>query len=165
MREDLMSKMDKFKKEIENLSLPELQEIEKKVIEECEEIDKTIAETKFIMPEENYSEVASAVRYFLNKQSVQWQYTLGMVGMHDFWGETRADEIPYAHLDSILRTLGGMQFTGYEEWAKVIMINKYFEPLREAYSEVTEKAYEAATRHQLVMEKMGLNTPMQSQLQ
>ena len=47
----------------------------------------------------------------------------------------------------------------------VSMINKYFEPLREAYSEVTEKAYEAASRHQLVMEKMGLNTPMQSQIQ
>ena len=72
-------------------------------------------------------------------------------------------KIPYAQLDSILRTLGGMQFTGYEEWAKVIAINKFFEGLREQYIEVTQKAYDVATRHQMLMDAMGLNTPVPQQ--
>ena len=128
-----------FKKSLEGKSLPELQEIEKQIVAEADKIDKEISQT------------------------VQWQYTLGMVGMYDFWDGKQQTKIPYAQLDSILRTLGGMQFSGYEEWAKVIAINKFFEGLREQYVEVTQKAYDVATRHQMLMDAMGLNTPVTQQ--
>lgn len=152
-----------FKKSLEGKSLPELQEIEKQIVAEADKIDKEISETTFDLPKENYETVADAIKYFLNKQTVQWQYTLGMVGMYDFWDGKQQTKIPYAQLDSILRTLGGMQFSGYEEWAKVIAINKFFESLREQYVEVTQKAYDVATRHQMVMDAMGLNTPVTQQ--
>ena len=152
-----------FKKSLEGKSLPELQEIEKQIVAEADKIDKEISETTFDLPKENYETVADAIKYFLNKQTVQWQYTLGMVGMYDFWDGKQQTKIPFAQLDSILRTLGGMQFSGYEEWAKVIAINKFFESLREQYVEVTQKAYDVATRHQMVMDAMGLNTPVTQQ--
>ena len=152
-----------FKKSLEGKTLPELQEIEKQIVAEADKIDKEISETTFDLPKENYETVADAIKYFLNKQTVQWQYTLGMVGMYDFWDGKHQTKIPYAQLDSILRTLGGMQFTGYEEWAKVIAINKFFEGLREQYVEVTQKAYDVATRHQMLMDAMGLNTPVTQQ--
>jgi hypothetical protein len=146
-----------FKASLEGKSLEELKAIEQEIIVEADVVNKEIVDTVFDLPAENYAEVAEAIRYFLNKQQVQWQYTLGMVGMYDFWAEEKPDTIPFPQLDSVLRALGGMQFTGYSEWARVIAINKYFEPLREKYSEITKKAYDVADKHQLVMEALKLN--------
>lgn len=146
-----------FKKSLEGKSVEELRKIEAQVIKECEKIDKEVSETEFDMPVENYSDVAKAIKYFLDKQTVQWQYTLGMVSMYDFWTENRPEKIPYAQLDSVLRTIGNLQFTGYKEWAMVVVINKYFEPLREAYSDVTQRIYDAATKHNIVMGALSLD--------
>ena len=152
--------VEDFKKSLEGKTVEELKNIEADVIKECEAIDKEVTETEFEMPTENYVEVAKAVKFFLNKQTVQWQYTLGMVAMYDFWADECPKTIPYAQLDSVLRTIGSLQFTGYEEWAMVVVINKYFEPLREAYTKVTQKIYDAATKHNTVMEALGLNEPL-----
>jgi len=146
-----------FKKSLEGKSVEELKKIEAEVIKECEKIDDEVAKTEFDMPAENYLEVAKAIKYFLNKQTVQWQYTLGMVAMYDFWDEKRPEKIPYAQLDSVLRTIGGLQFTGYDEWAMVVVINKYFEPLREQYTTVTQRIYDAASKHNIVMNMLSLD--------
>lgn len=150
-----------FKKSLEGKSKEELEALEKKLVVEAEAIDKEVSETQFDLPTENYKAVAEAVRYFLDKQTVQWQYSLAMVGMYDFWGETPAKKIPYAQLDTILRTLGGLQFTGYKEWAMVVAVNKFFEPLRAAYVELTTKVYDIAAKHNEVMNALGLNVPVQ----
>ena len=152
---------EEFKKTLDGKSLEELKKIEQKVITECDAIDKEVTETNFDMPVENYAEVAKAIKYFLDKQTVQWQYTLGMVAMYDFWTDERPKTIPYAQLDSVLRTIGNMQFTGYNEWAMVVVINKYFEPLRTKYTEVTQRVYDAASKHQMVMEALGLVQPFE----
>lgn len=146
-----------FKKSLEGKSVEELKKIEVEVIKECEKIDDEVANTEFDMPVENYSDVAKAIKYFLDKQTVQWQYTLGMVAMYDFWDEKRPEKIPYAQLDSVLRTIGNLQFTGYNEWAMVVVINKYFEPLREEYTKVTQRIYDAATKHNVVMNMLSLD--------
>lgn len=146
-----------FKKSLEGKSVEELKKIEAEVIKECEKIDDEVANTEFDMPVENYSDVAKAIKYFLDKQTVQWQYTLGMVAMYDFWDEKRPEKIPYAQLDSVLRTIGNLQFTGYNEWAMVVVINKYFEPLREEYTKVTQRIYDAATKHNVVMNMLSLD--------
>lgn len=154
--------MNEFKTQLDGMTVEELKELEQTIIKEADEVDKEIVSKNFDMPEDNYPVVAEAVRYFLNKQQVQWQYTLGMVAMYDFWADERPATIPFPQLDSVLRALGSMQFTGYDEWARVIAINKYFEPLRNEYAEITERAYTVAEKHQLVMEKLGLNTPVES---
>ena len=152
-----------FKKTLDGKSLEELKKIEQKVITECDAIDKEVTETNFDMPVENYAEVAKAIKHFLDKQTVQWQYTLCIVSMYDFWKDECPKTIPYAQLDSVLRTIGNMQFTGYDEWAMVVAINKYFEPLRAKYTEVTQRVYDAASKHQMVMEALGLVQPFEEQ--
>lgn len=156
--------LQEYKKMLDGKSKEELEKLEQEVVAKAEKIDKEVAAKEFDMPTENYPVVAEAVRYFLNKQSVQWQYTLAMVGMFDFWNpEKPAKKIPYAQLDTVLRTLGGLQFTGYEEWAKVVAVNKYFEGLRKGYMETTQKVYDIATKHNAIMEKLNLQSPVTPQ--
>lgn len=144
-----------YEKSLKGKTLEELEEIEKELIVDADENDKIISKTEFDLPKENYKEIAEGIRHLLNKQTVQWQYTLGLVALYDFWNpEKKADKIPYAQLDAVLRTLGQMQFTGYQEWAEVVAINKYFEPLHKAYVDVTEKTYDIASKHQAVMQAM-----------
>lgn len=149
-----------YKKSLDGKTKEELEAIEKEVIAEAEAVDKEVNTTEFDLPTENYKVVAEAIRYFLNKQSVQWQYSLAMVGMYDFWGEKPAKKIPYAQLDTILRTLGGLQFTGYKEWAMVVAVNKFFESLRTQYMELTSKVYDVAAKHNTIMQAMDLLRPV-----
>ena len=152
--------LHEYKKSLEGKTKEELESIEQELVKEAEAVDKEVAGMEYNLPTENYAAVAEAVRYFLNKQSVQWQYSLAMVSMYDFWGEKPAKKIPYAQLDTILRTLGGLQFTGYKEWAMVVAVNKFFEPLRDKYMETTSRIYDVATKHNIVMELLDLNRPV-----
>ena len=158
---EMQAELEKIRQMLDTLTVEELQQLEQEIVAEAEATDKEVAATTFEMPAENYDVAAEAIRFFLNKRTVQWQYTLGMVGMYDFWGEVPAENIPYPQLDSILRVLGEMQFTGYEEWVRIVMLNKFFEPLREQYVNVTQKVYDVATKHNMIMEKLDLNTPVQ----
>ena len=139
----------------------ELEKIEAELIGDADENDVRVSKLEFDLPKENYKEVAEGIRMLLNKQTVQWQYTLGLVGLYDFWNpEKKAKKIPYAQLDAILRTLGQMQFTGYTEWSAVVAINKYFEPLHNAYVDATEATYDIASKHDIVIRKIEeLNKP------
>jgi len=156
--------LKEFEDSLKGKTLDELEKIEDGLIVDADENDKLISKTEFDLPAENYKEIAEGIRHLLNKQTVQWQYTLGLVALYDFWDpENKADKIPYAQLDAVLRTLGQMQFTGYQEWAEVVAINKYFEPLHNAYVDVTEKTYDIASKHQAVMQAMdAIKNPGQS---
>lgn len=152
----------KFKKSLTKKSLEELEKMEQEYIQKQDKNAEELGKMEFDMPKDNYEIVANGIRKFLDKQSVQWQYALGMVGMYDFWDpKKRQDKIPYPHLDSILRTLGGLQFTGYEEWSAVIAINKFFEPLHKAYIEATQETYDLATYHSAIMDEMQIKTPIE----
>ena len=153
--EEKQKMLKDYENSLNGKTFEELEKIESQLIAEADENDQRVSKTEFDLPKENYKEVATSIRKLLNKQTVQWQYTLGLVGLYDFWNpEKKSKKIPYAQLDAILRTLGGMQFTGYEEWAAVVAINKYFEPLHNAYVDATEKTYDIASKHQAVMQKM-----------
>lgn len=153
--EEKQRMLKEYEESLKGKTLEELEKIESELIAEADANDQKVSKTEFDLPKENYKEVAEGIRMLLNKQTVQWQYTLGLVGLYDFWNpEKKSKKIPYAQLDAILRTLGQMQFTGYTEWAAVVAINKYFEPLHNAYVDATEKTYDIASKHQAVMQKM-----------
>lgn len=162
--------LDVFKKSLEGKSVEDLKKIEEEIVKEADSLDKEIAATSFDLPEENYFEIAKAIRYFLESQTVQWQYTLGMLSMYDAWDEEKKPEnIAYPVLDSTLRTLGQMQFKGHDEWKMVVDVNKYLEPLRDKYVETSQKVFTMAEKHQILMEaqeaaegKESLNTPVVS---
>lgn len=156
--------LKKFEKSLLGKSLEELEKLEQEIIAEADKNGEELSKIEYDMPKENYKEAAKAIRMFLDKQSVQWQYTLGMVAMYDFWNpEKPQSKIAYPYLDSILRTLGGLSFTGYEEWAAVVALNKFFEPLQEAYRESIQETYDIAAKHDLVMRAMDMvKTPSKS---
>jgi len=157
---DLKAKQEeqkKFEQSLLKMSYDELVKLEQEIIAEADKNGEELGKIEFDMPTENYEAVADAIRMFLNKQEVQWQYTLGMVAMYDFWDpKARQAKIPYAHLDSILRTLGGLKFKGYEEWSAVVAVNKFFEPLQQAYVDATQETYDIAVKHDAVMKAMEL---------
>ena len=153
--EEKQKMLKEFEESVKGKSLEELEKLESELIAQADENDQKVSKLEFDLPKENYKEVAEGIRMLLNKQTVQWQYTLGLVGIYDFWNpEKKAKTIPFAQLDAVLRTLGQMQFTGYNEWAAVVAINKFFEPLHNDYVEATESTYDIASKHQIVMKAM-----------
>lgn len=160
-RLEKQKELDEFKVKCDSMTVEELEKLEQEYIAKAEEIDKETAETMFELPLENYKEVAEGIRMFLDKQTIQWQYTLGMKVLYEYWNpEVQPKEINYPTLDSTLRTIGEMQFTGYKEWCAVVEINKFMEPLREKYIEVTERVYDVAAHHNVIIDAMNLNAPM-----
>ena len=158
---DKTKELEEFKKKCQAMTRAELEELEQEYIKKADELDKETAAKMFELPTENYAEVAKGIRMFLNKQTIQWQYTLGMKVLYEYWNpEVQPKEINYPTLDSTLRTIGELQFTGYEEWCAVVNINAFMEPLREQYIEVTEKVYELAAYHNIIMDELKLNEPM-----
>lgn len=155
----------KFLKEygdsLKGKTLEELEKIEQEVIAEAEAVDKEVNEKQFTLEKKGYTDLANNIRALLDKQTVQWQYTVALVAMYEFWDPKKMPEtVPYAMLDSTLRTLGQQTFSGYAEAKAVVNINAYFETIREEYAALTEKIYDVASKHNVVMEAMNLHKPI-----
>lgn len=156
--------MQEFKASLKELTLEQLREKEQEIIKKADENDKRIAEIKIDLPKENYKVVAGAIQNFLNKETVTWQYTLGLVTLYEYWNPGEfPGTITYPVLDATLRTLGELKFTGYSEWAAVVAVNKYFESLHAKYEELTESIYDIAGEHSAVMTEMDLRTPVKEE--
>ncbi|MCH5166902.1 MAG: hypothetical protein J1F35_03330 [Erysipelotrichales bacterium] len=160
--EEFKKAQEDFRKEIQGKSQKELEALEQEIIKEAEEVDKDLAKAMMKLPKvKNYKEIAEGIRYFLDKQTIQWQYAQAMASMYDFWNPEKAPkEIAYPILHQTLTDLGSMQFTGHDEWNKVIAINNYFEPLRAEYIKLASRPYEVANRHDMVMSALGLGNPV-----
>lgn len=160
----VQEELSKFKESLKGKTLDELTKLEQEVISEAEKLDKTVSTTEFDLPAKNYKIAAEAIRSFLDKRTLQWQGALSMIPLYEFWDPSKkAKKIAYAQLDVTLRTLGEMQFTGYDEWAAVAAINKYIEPLRDSYGDLTLQVYDIAARHNFIMDEMQLKTPVKPQ--
>ena len=158
--EEKIKQIDDFKKKVKDMDVDALKALEQEIIKEAENLDKETSNLEFDMPKENYKEVAQGIRMILDKKTVEWRFTLGMLSMYDFWNpQERQSKITYPMLDSTLRTIGEMRFTGYNEWAAVVAINKYMEGLREKYVDATEKIYDTAAKHNVVLDELKLKDP------
>lgn len=155
-----VKQINEFKASLKDMDVEQLRKLEQEKIKEAEENDEYTSKLEFALPSENYFDVANAIRMILNKKTVEWRFTLGLVSMYDFWNpQERAANITYPMLDSTLRTLGEMQFTGYNEWAAVVVINKYFEKLRQGYVDATEKIYDIAAQHSAIIDELKIKDP------
>lgn len=161
-QKEFQKSQEEFKKTLQGKSQKELEAIEQKIIAEAEEVDKELAKATIKLPKDEFKNVAENIRYFLNKQTIQWQYAQAMSAIYEFWDPEKTQKnIPYPILHQTLTDLGSMQFTGYDEWNRVISINKYFEPLREEYVKLASRPYEVANRHDMVMSALGLGNPIE----
>ena len=150
-----------FEQSLEAKTLEELKALEQEIIKEADDIDKEVSSKEFKLDKTNYAIVAQGIRDLLNKKTVQWQFTLGMVAMYDFCDPKKnPGKVVYPMLDGTLRALGDATFTGYEEWASVVAINKYFEGIRQEYITTTEKVYDMASKHSAVIDAINKKTPI-----
>lgn len=162
---DIKKKQQQLKEisaSLKDLTLEQLEEREQEIIKKADANDEAVAKKEFKLPTENYKVVAEAIQKFLNKKTVEWQFTLGLLSMYEFWDPAKHSKtITYPMLDATLRTLGELKFTGYEEWAAVIAINKYFEALRKDYEDVTETIYDIANEHNAIIDELSLRKPLE----
>lgn len=158
---DELQSLDEFKKSLEGKTIDELKQIEQAIIAEADKIDTDVAAKKYKMSTKDWSKIGESIRYFLNKETVDWQYTLGLIGMYDFWDPKKPKrEISFPMIDSTLRTIGRLMFTGYKEWAMVVAINKYIEPISQDYRETSQLAYDVADKHNAVLDAMAKAIPI-----
>ena len=87
--EEKIKQIEDLKKKLKEMNVDELKAFEQEVIKEAENLDEETSKLEFDMPKENYKEVAEGIRYILNKKSVEWRFTMGMVSMYDFLESTR----------------------------------------------------------------------------
>ena len=147
--------LNDYKKSLEGKTLEELEVLEQDVIKEADKLNEDMSKAMLKVPSKNYKEAATAIRRVLGKQSVQWQYTLGMVNMYEAWDpDNKPAEIPYPTLDATIRTLGSLQYTGYDEWKDVIMFTDFFEPIKEEYTKISAGVYDNADKHCAIQDAM-----------
>lgn len=152
--------LEEYKKSIADKSLEEVLEIEKEIVKEADEINEKISKYNFHLGKKGYKEAAEAIRHFLDKQTVTWQYTVGMITMYEFWNPSRnPNTVGYPMFDGTLRTLGELKFTGYDEWKKVIQINDFFKDIRDEYSELTQEIWDNASKHSIICDRIQVLDP------
>ena len=99
--------LEEYKALINEKNLQEVLEIEQEIIKEADELNEKIQKYEFKLNNKGYKEAAEAIRYFLNAQSVTWQYTVGMITMYEFWNPDKNPKtVLYPMFDGTLRTLG-----------------------------------------------------------
>jgi len=149
-----------YRREIESKSLEEILELEQQLIKEADEINEKISKYQFKLPVKGYKGAAEAIRYFLDKQSVTWQYTVGLIAMYDFWlPSNNPKTVGYPMFDGTLRMLGELKFTGYDEWKRVYIINEYFKDLRDEYQELTQEIWDNASKHNIICDRIQILDP------
>ena len=163
----LQKEVDEYKAYVDTLDDPKaLEDEEKKCIAELEEFDKYIKGVTYDIPADvvfegkrySRSDVAGKILYFISKNEVTWQYTLGLYQLCQFWKNTAETKLTYGQLDSTLRLLDQQKFRGYEEWRDILLVNEYMKALHEAYTKDLALQIAASQKHNAVLERIDLTS-------
>lgn len=151
---------DKFVKSLDGKSREELLAIEQDLIKEIDAHDTKVGKTSFkVKNADEMKEASEIVRYFLNKQKVQFNYALGMIELYEAFAPD-LKTIPYPVLDAILMNLGQLEYDGYDEWKKIKMFNEFTKSYSDAYTDLKARTYLLAEEHSTLQNKLGLNDPV-----
>ena len=155
-REEAIKARSEFNKSLTTKTKEELQVMLDAVTTESKELDKEVSALVYTLPEVGQKVAFEAIQYFINKQKVRWDYTLGLIELYEYFDKSQT-EMTFAMLDTVLRMLGQLEFDGYVEWKKVAAVNKYFTPIAAEYRKTTEKIYDIAERFQAIDGQLKLH--------
>ena len=147
--EERVKARSEFKASLANMTKDELDALAAKLTEESKETDTKVANLNYTLENKGQKAAWDAIKTFLDKQSVKWNYALGLITLYEFFDKSQK-EISFAMLDTILRLLGSLEYKGYVEWKMVTTINDYFTPIAADYRDVTDQIYDVAERYALV---------------
>ena len=103
------------------------------------------------------------IQEIINKREASYQETLGLYQLYQYWGEGK-DTVSYPILDSTLRTLESTpKFKGMTEWEKILVINEYFKINNEEMSMDYLQQIYYAHLHNVLIDKLQINTPVENQ--
>lgn len=148
-REETIKARSEFKKSLTVKTHDELKEMLDAITKESMDLDKEVSGLTYTLNADGQDEAFTAIKYFINKQKIRWDYALGMIELYEYFDKTQ-ETITFAMLDTVLRMLGQLEFDGYYEWKQVSRVNTYFTPVAASYRETTEKIYDIAERYQAV---------------
>ena len=97
--------------------------------------------------------VANRIVDFVNKMEVEWQYTLGMYQMVEFWKNVEYS-VEYKVYDSTLRILGQVKYKGYDEWKDILAINDFLSVPQELYARDNIYMVYLSQMHNSVLNRM-----------
>ena len=155
-REEAIKARSEFNKSLTTKTKEELQAMLDVVTAESKELDKEVSALVYTLPEADQKVPFEAIQYFINKQKVRWDYTLGLIELYEYFDKAQT-EMTFAMLDTVLRMLGQLEFDGYVEWKKVAAVNAYFTPIAAEYRKTTEKIYDIAERFQAMDGQLKLH--------
>lgn len=147
--EERIKELSDFKKSLTEMTEEQLRELAAKLVEESKELDSRVSQTEYTLPTKGQKDAFEAIKYFLNTQKVKWNYALGIITIYEYFDQAQKT-ITFAMLDTVLRLLGSLEFTGYDEWKKVSLVNDYFTPVAQDYRDLTDEIYNIGERYAAV---------------
>lgn len=165
-QEMMQNDIAEYAASVAQMEMKELNEAEAMLVNELTEYDKYLDTVEYKLPkgatyaDANYSksEICEMIARLIGKQEVEFQYTLGMMQLVDFWKqlgrEVTDSRVKYKVYDSTLRILGNSKFKGYEEWNNILVINEYTSSAHDEYSINTSYLIYLSKLHSAVMDQM-----------
>ena len=138
----LQADIQKYVVELESIeSEEELLQREQEIMKFMNENDARMKDVKYALPSEctfdkqcfSKEKVSEFIVDILEKQEVEWSYTLGLYEMVRLWKDKNLKEIQYHAYDSVLRLLGGVKYKGFQEWKKILVVNEFLVHCHEEY--------------------------------
>ena len=102
--EERIKARGEFKASLANMTKEELEALATKLTEESKETDSKVANLTYTLENKGQKAAWDAIKTFLDKQSVKWNYALGLITLYEFFDKPQK-EISFAMLDTVLRLL------------------------------------------------------------
>lgn len=147
--EERIKELSDFKKSLTEMTEEQLRELAAKLIEDSKELDARVSKTEYTLPTKGQKDAFEAIKYFLNTQKVKWNYALGIITIYEYFDQAQKT-VTFAMLDTVLRLLGSLEYTGYDEWKRVSLVNDYFTPVAQDYRDLTDEIYNIGERYAAV---------------
>ena len=147
--EERIKELSDFKKSLAEMTEDQLRELAAKLIEDSKELDARVSKTEYTLPTKGQKDAFEAIKYFLNTQKVKWNYALGIITIYEYFDQAQKT-VTFAMLDTVLRLLGSLEYTGYDEWKRVSLVNDYFTPVAQDYRNLTDEIYNIGERYAAV---------------
>lgn len=162
--------MEAYKVELEQYgTIEELEGAEKVLMEAMDVYQVELKQTEYslanevLFDEKEYkkSKVQDMIIYFLNKQEVEWQYTLGLYQAVKFWKNV-GDTVPYEVYDSTLRLLNQVRFKGMTEWNDILVINEFMSKCHAEYTKDAQYLIYLSQLHNCLLDRAKMISPVET---
>jgi hypothetical protein len=157
--------LDEYNKKVDEVMDQEvLNSMESDLMKEMDENNTYLKQVEYELPNAvefngkrwTKNDIAAKIIYFLNKNEVEWSYTLGLFELVKLWKNKDFAKISYNLYDQTLRTLNQVKFKGYDEWESILAVNEYMKLNHDNYTKDTATILLTHQKHDAVLKRMQL---------